>query len=275
MDGRVVAAQRTGGVAPVADFAEGHGQGIVKQHAIDKRVSFGGDELDRLHGLNRAHNPGEWAQHAHVRLLPDGAGGRRFGIEAAVAAASREEDRDLTFDAEDAAVDQGLLQEEGGVAQEIAGAEGIGPIEDEVVAAEEVHGVGLIHGTGSGFDADLGVESIEGALGRTGLFPAHVDRRVHHLALQVGEPNPIVVDQAQRAYPGGGEVQGRGGPERAHPHDQDARLQQAMLAADADLGERKVSGVALLLGAGEGMMRHGQARTGRLVRRGTALKIPW
>ena len=58
-----------------------------------------------------------------------------------------------------------------------------------------------------------------------------------HLALQVREVDLVVVDDAERAHPGGGEVKGGGGAQPAGAEQQDLGLEQLLLALDADLGD--------------------------------------
>ena len=74
-----------------------------------------------------------------------------------------------------------------------------------------------------------------------------------HLPLQVGEPHPIVVGEAERPHPGGREVQRHRRAESADPNDEHARAHQALLAGGTDLGQCQVSRVALpLLGSQRG-----------------------
>ena len=70
---------------------------------------------------------------------------------------------------------------------------------------------------------------------------------VDHLALQVGGVDHVVVDKADRADPGGGEVERGRGAEAAGAEQQHLRVQQLQLAVDADLGEQGVARVALAL----------------------------
>ena len=74
--------------------------------------------------------------------------------------------------------------------------------------------------------------------------------RVDDLPLQVGEADHVVVDDADRADPGGGEIERHRRAEPAGADDQHARRLEALLAGAADLGEHDVARVALqLLGA--------------------------
>src|SRR5439155_12326911 len=104
MHGRAIAADGTGAIAAVADFAECHRHGVVEQNPVDQPITGAGDLLDGLGRLDGADDARQCGQHADVLGLPDGSGRRWLGVEAAIAAAAREEDRDLALDPKDAAV---------------------------------------------------------------------------------------------------------------------------------------------------------------------------
>jgi hypothetical protein len=76
------------------------------------------------------------------------------------------------------------------------------------------------------------------------------------LALQVRELHHIIVDQADTADAGGGEVEGEWGAETAGADDQDTGVAQPGLAGAAQLGEKNVPGIALDLVLGESQV-HG------------------
>ena len=84
-------------------------------------------------------------------------------------------------------------------------------------------------------------------LGGVDLGDAHALRRVDHLALQVRQVDLVVVDDAERADAGRGEVQGRGRAEPSGAQQQHLRVEQLLLALDADLRDQQVPGVAVAL----------------------------
>ena len=71
------------------------------------------------------------------------------------------------------------------------------------------------------------------------------------LALQVRKAHRIVVDDADRADAGGGEIERDRAAEPARADDQHARRLEALLAGAADLGEHDVAGVTLNLLGGK------------------------
>ena len=70
---------------------------------------------------------------------------------------------------------------------------------------------------------------------------------VDHLALQVGGVDDVVVDQADRADPGRGQVERGRRAEAAGAEQQHLRVQQLQLAVDPDLGQQRVARVAVAL----------------------------
>ena len=70
---------------------------------------------------------------------------------------------------------------------------------------------------------------------------------VDHLALQVGGVDDVVVDEAERADPGGGEVERGRRAEAAGADQQHLRVQHLQLALDPDLGKQGVARVAVAL----------------------------
>ncbi len=70
---------------------------------------------------------------------------------------------------------------------------------------------------------------------------------MHDLALQVGQVDPVVVDDPDGSDPGGGEIEQHRRAEPAGADDQHARLQQPRLAFLADLVEDQMPGIALKL----------------------------
>ena len=67
------------------------------------------------------------------------------------------------------------------------------------------------------------------------------------LALQVRGVDAVVVDDAEPADAGCGEVERGGGAEAAGAHEQDARLEQLQLAFLADLRDQQMAAVARAL----------------------------
>ena len=77
------------------------------------------------------------------------------------------------------------------------------------------------------------------------LAPADAVRAMRHLTLQVGQLDDVVIDQAERADAGGGEIQRQRTAKPAGADHQHTRLAQTRLAGAADLGEQDVARVAL------------------------------
>ena len=158
---------------------------------------------------------------------------------------------DLAVEAQHRARDECPPGGYGGVVDEVAGGEVVAAVEDEVVVAEEPGGVGFSQPFVVGLDADGGVERPDGGGGALGLGPADAVRAVDHLALEVGDIDIVVVDDAERADPSGGEIEQDRRAEAARAHRQHARGQQLLLPRAAHLRQNQVAGVAVELRVGQ------------------------
>ena len=87
--------------------------------------------------MNGPDDAGQRRQHADLLGFADGTGGRWLRIEAAVATSARLKHGHLSLDAKDAAVHQRFSKQIGGITEQIAGAKGIGAVDDHVVAAQQ------------------------------------------------------------------------------------------------------------------------------------------
>ena len=67
---------------------------------------------------------------------------------------------------------------------------------------------------------------------------------MHDLALQIGQIDPVVVDDPERADPGGGEIEQQRRAEPAGADHQHARRQQLFLPLLADLVEDQMARIA-------------------------------
>ena len=76
---------------------------------------------------------------------------------------------------------------------------------------------------------------------------------VDHLALQVGGVDDVVVDEADRADPGRGQVERGRGAEPAGAEQQHLGVEQLQLAVDPDLGKQGVARVAVALLGGHAL----------------------
>ena len=96
-------------------------------------------------------------------------------------------------------------------------------------------------------DVDVGVQPFDEDPRRGGLRHPDPFGVVDHLALQVGGVDDVVVDQADRADAGRGQVERRRRAEPAGAEQQHLRVQQLQLAVDPDLGKEGVARVAIAL----------------------------
>ena len=179
-------------------------------------------------------------------------GRRRHGVQAAVArAVVRLEDGELAVEPEDRGRHHGDVEPHRRVVEQVARREVVDAVDDHVVAVDDLHDVGGVQADGVLDDLDVRVERGDRRLGRVDLRRADRLRRVDDLALQVGEVDLVVVDDAERADARGGEVERGRGAEPAGAEQQHLGVEQLGLALGADLGEQDVAAVALLLLGGQ------------------------
>ena len=106
-------------------------------------------------------------------------------------------------------------------------------------------------------EADVRIERIDLPGGAVDLLPADIRRGVNDLTLQIGQRHHVVVDRAQRADAGRGQIHQRRRAETAGADHQHRGFLQRGLAGAADLAQHDVAGVAFeFLGT-----QHGQARS--------------
>ena len=91
---------------------------------------------------------------------------------------------------------------------------------------------------------DMRIERVN-PLGRAvDLAPADIGRGVDDLALQIGQRDDVVIDHAERADAGGGQIHQRRRAEAAGADHQHGRLLQRGLAGAADFAQHDMAGVA-------------------------------
>ncbi|KAF0128679.1 MAG: hypothetical protein FD152_2284 [Xanthobacteraceae bacterium] len=91
----------------------------------------------------------------------------------------------------------------------------------------------------------MGIEPADGAGRALGLEHVDILGAVDDLALQVGERHAVVVDDADGADAGGGEVEEQRRTESAGADHQDPRRLQLLLAGPSHLAQDDVAGVSL------------------------------
>ena len=103
---------------------------------------------------------------------------------------------------------------------------------------------------------DMRIERVDLPGGAVDLAPADVRRGVNDLALQVGQRHDVVVDHAERADAGRGEIHQRGRAETAGADHQHGGFLQRGLAGAADLAQHDVAGVSFeFLGTQHGAVK--------------------
>jgi hypothetical protein len=129
----------------------------------------------------------------------------------------------------------------------IAGLEVVGAVDDHVEVLQDLEDVVRGHALAILLDLHVGVEADDGLLGAVDLGHAHALGRVQDLALQVRRIDHVVIDDADRADAGRGQVQRRRRAQATGADAQHPGLEQLDLALDPDLGQHGVPRVAELL----------------------------
>ena len=259
----MIAAYRAGGIAPELELAELHGPGVVEQQPADERRTRAEYELQCFGGLNRTDDAGEHAKDAAFGAARHESWRRRLGIQAPVAgSADRRKHRRLPFEAEDAAVGVGNLEEHARVVDEIPRSEVVGAIEDDVVALEELECIRRGQARLVGLDMHLGVDRGQAVASGLQLRAADVRRPMQNLSLQIAFVDVVEIDDAERADTGGGKIKRGGRPEASRTHAQHAPALDAALPIHADLGQDEVTAVALNLGVAQLGRSLGRRRAG-------------
>jgi hypothetical protein len=117
------------------------------------------------------------------------------------------------------------------------------PVELRDDALDVLGGQPLLEGD----DLHVGVEGVDGLLGRFGLGLADQVGRVDDLPLEVREIDHVHVDDAEGAHAGRGQVECGRRTQAARAHEQHLGVEELLLPGLADLGDDQVAPVALLL----------------------------
>ena len=163
----------------------------------------------------------------------------------------RLEGRDIAVERADGGEHQRSLGQIAGIAHQVAGGEIVGAVGDDVVAGDDVERVAGVDARVVGLDPHVRIELGNGLLRARNLGGTDVRRVVHDLALQVVERDAIVIDDAEGADAGSGEIheQRRAQTARAD-HEHLGRL-ELLLPLAAHLAQHQVPLVALDFFGGE------------------------
>ncbi len=237
------------------DLAEFCSERVPDQQPAGQRVADAANLLQDFRGLQRAHDPGDGAEHAGLAATGDGAFRRRLRIQAAIAGAGgifvRLEGGKLALEPQDRGGDQRFAGGDAGIRQQEAGVKIVGAVADDVVAGDQVPDVvgGEPDRVFAYFHQRVNLAHRLGSRG--GLRLPDSVRGMGHLALEVGEFQPVRVHQPDGSDTGGGEVQAERRAEPAGANNQSSCGLQPGLAGAADLPEQNMAGVSLDFGFGK------------------------
>src|SRR6185369_12089338 len=142
LDRRLLAANGALRILPQLELTELHGPGVKQQQTIDQQILSAENDLDRFVCLNRADDPRQYAEHTTFSARRHESRRRRLRVQAAITRALLgPEDARLSFKAKDRAVDVWLATQHTRIVHEIARRKVVCAVDDDVVVAEEPHGV--------------------------------------------------------------------------------------------------------------------------------------
>src|SRR6266849_6191362 len=239
------AAHRASFIFAQLQLAELQRHGVEQQQTAGERITFAENQLDGLHGLQRADNSRQYAKHAAFGATGHQARRRRLRIQASVARAiGHAEDGHLPFKAENRAVDIGLAEKDAGVVHQIARGKIVGAVDDDVVILEKFQRVfaGEFHLVSG--DLNVGIEIREARAGSFRFWLADVAGAKGHLALEIGVVHDIEVHQADVADARGGEIEPKRRAESTGADEQHFGGFELELTVHADFGHDQVAAVA-------------------------------
>src|SRR6516225_6747577 len=251
----MLARERIGRVPCVVERLEAHGAGVEHEEPADEPLAEVDDFPDHFERDERAEHAGERAENAGLRAGRNRAGRRRLGEKAAVGRIGPSvrftlvgaNGGERAVENADRGGDERLLGKEAGVGDEVARGEIVGAVDNDVIAGDERQRVGGDEPRRVRLHRHVRVEAADRGRRALHLGPADLGRAVDDLALQVRERDRVVVDDAERADPGRGEIEQRRRAQPAGPDDQHARALERLLPRPADLVQDDVAGIAFKL----------------------------
>ncbi len=173
-------------------------------------------------------------------------------MQAAVArSVCRREHRELSLEAVDTGLHEGTPFEHAGVVDQIPRRERVGPVQHDIVVADDAPRVlAREHGL-PGLDPHVRIQGFHAGACRLCLGHADAGRVVQDLPLQVVHRDRITVQQSESPDAGGGEIQRCRRAESAQTDDQHRCRTQSLLAVETDVRQYDVARVALEFVRGE------------------------
>jgi hypothetical protein len=163
----VLAGERIGGIPAVLQRLEAHRARVEHDQPADQALAETDDLADDLKRHQRAEHAGERAENAGLCASRHRAGRRGLGKQAAIGRVARAvrsffvraNSGEGAVEDADGGGDQGLLRKEASIGDEIARGEVVGAVGDDVVAADQLEGVGRGEPRCMGLDRDMGIEA--------------------------------------------------------------------------------------------------------------------
>ena len=252
LDRRLLAAERIVRVPRITQRLEPHRARIDHQQPSDQAFAEADDLADHFQRHHRAEDARQRAENAGFRAGRHRAGRRRLGKQAAIGRVARAVGARLVraqrgeraVEGADRGGDQRLVGEVASVGDQIARGEIVGAVGDDVVARNQIERVRRGQPRHVGFHRHMRIEPRDGRLRAVDLAHADVAGRKDHLPLQIRQRHAVVIDHAERADAGRGEIEQHRRAEPAGADHQHARGLELGLARAADLAQHDVARIA-------------------------------
>ena len=219
-------------------------------------------QRDGFGGHPRADHATGGAKDTGVGASRHGGGVRNDRIETTVATGPRKEDPDLAGGAEDAPMDQRTAAKDAGVGGEEAGREIIRPVDDEIVARDEVGGVLDREPFGVQGHLETRVDLPEGLGRRDRLGQTQGVEAMDDLAVQIGDLDLVRVGDADEPDARGSQIKPDRRTQPAGPEDEHLGFAEAELTGFPDPGQTNLPGVQSPLMVAQALVRgHADSRT--------------
>ena len=116
------------------------------------------------------------------------------------------ENGNLAVEPQNRAVHVRLAQQHAGIVHEVASGKVIGAVNDDVVITQNLQRIrtGQLHFVSD--DVDFRIQVLQTPRGHGHLRLPDIRRRIHHLALQVGDIDAIEIDDADASDTGRGQI---------------------------------------------------------------------
>jgi len=223
------------------EFPERHVERIEDEEPADHRLTDPEDEFECLECLQAADDAREHAEYASFGARRRKLRRRGFGEEISVGGAMPGiEHADLPLETKDRPVNHrnpGLHRR---IVEEVSSRKVVGPVDDHVVAVDDLHHVGSIESDIVSDDRHIGIECLDRRSRRVDLSRSNLIEAMDDLPLQILCIDLVHVDDPDRADTGCCEIEGNRRTEATRTEDEHPSVEQRQLPLLPHLRKQEV-----------------------------------